>query len=525
MEEQTTSRRAGSHRAVREPGRARWGLIAMALVLVAAVAGYLTFRGEESAVAGDDGVPGCSGNLTIAVAPELEAPVGAALEESGCGNVRLFPAAPQQVINRILTGKQLPELWIPDSSVWTTQAGKAATIAEKSIATSPAVIVAGSGEPPSSWADAVGADDFLLGNPLSSAASAAALYAGTGGAEDAVAGLAQRSASDLAAAPDPAAQLTRIQKRGGTTVVTEQQWLSAAPGLRAVAPVRGTAMMEYPLVITAPEEDRGQATEAAAAIGEILTGESGQATLAEAGFRGPDAAPAEQGVGKVQPIQVGAKDAAELLGRWATMAVPMRSLAVVDVSGSMDFAAGTTTRMGLTTQAAAAGLSLFQDNAAIGLWAFSQADDGLLGADYRQLQPIRRLDEDAGGATQRDLLAGEFTRMGDIVGGGTSLYDTTLAAYEAAVESYDPAAVNSVLLLTDGANDDPDSLTQAELIAALRKAADPERPVRIITLGITDDADAAALKAIAAATGGQSYLARSPADIGRVFADAIAARH
>ncbi len=246
--------------------------------------------------------------------------------------------------------------------------------------------------------------------------------------------------------------------------------------------------------------------------------------LAAAHFRGPDGAPGEQGVGKVQPIQVGAKDAAELLQRWVTLALPMRSLAVVDVSGSMDFPAGQTTRMGLTTQAATAGLSLFQDNAAIGLWAFSQADDGLLGADYRQLQPTRRLDEDAGGATQRELLAAEFDTMDELVGGGTSLYDTTLAAYESAVESYDPTAVNSVLLLTDGANDDPDSLTQQELIAGLRKAVDPERPVRIITLGITNDADADALEAISEATGGQSYLARSPNDIGKVFADAIAAR-
>ncbi|WP_141014109.1 hypothetical protein [Nocardioides sambongensis] len=252
MEEQTTSRRVGSHRATREPGRARWGVIAVALVLVAAVAGYLALRGEDSAVAGDETVPGCTGNLTIALAPELEEPVGQILDEAGCGNVMLFSAEPQQVINRIQTGKQLPELWIPDSSVWTTQVDKAATIAEKSVATSPAVIVSGDGRPPATWADAATADDFLLGNPLSSASSAAALYAGAATSEDAIVNLAQRSAGDLAAAPDPAARLGRIEKRGGTTVVTEQQWLSDAPDLQAAAPSGGTAMMEYPLVITAP---------------------------------------------------------------------------------------------------------------------------------------------------------------------------------------------------------------------------------------------------------------------------------
>jgi hypothetical protein len=48
--------------------------------------------------------------------------------------------------------------------------------------------------------------------------------------------------------------------------------------------------------------------------------------------------------------------------------------------------------------------------------------------------------------------------------------------------------------------------------------------VVIVTIGITEDADAETLKKISAATGGTSYVARAPEDIPSVFADALLAR-
>src|SRR3546814_13246184 len=66
------------------------------------------------------------------------------------------------------------------------------------------------------------------------------------------------------------------------------------------------------------------------------------------------------------------------------------------------------------------------------------------------------------------------------LGGGTGLYDTTLAAFRSAQKDYDPDYFNAVVLLSDGANDDPGSMRQADLLKALRDEADPERPVRII---------------------------------------------
>ena len=47
------------------------------------------------------------------------------------------------------------------------------------------------------------------------------------------------------------------------------------------------------------------------------------------------------------------------------------------------------------------------------------------------------------------------SRLPRQTGGATGLYNTTLAAYERVRSGWDPADVNSVVLLTDGANTSP----------------------------------------------------------------------
>ena len=82
----------------------------------------------------------------------------------------------------------------------------------------------------------------------------------------------------------------------------------------------------------------------------------------------------------------------------------------------------------------------------------------------------------------------------------------------------------TVILLTDGENDDPGSLSLQELVNTLERERDPARPVAVIAIGMGPEADAQALRRIAAATGGRSYVAREPADIGQVFVDAMLSR-
>ncbi len=210
--------------------------------------------------------------------------------------------------------------------------------------------------------------------------------------------------------------------------------------------------------------------------------------------------------------------------RYAVLALPSRMLAVLDVSGSMKFSAGQTTRVGLLSQAIDNGLPLFPENAQIGLWAFS-IDKGGPGQDWKDLLPIRTLGEKVGDRTQRQLLADEGHGLDALVGGGTGLYDTTLAAFRKVQSTYDPHYVNSVVIITDGANEDPNGISLDQLLATLKKEQDPARPVVLITLGITEDADAAVLKQISDATpGGGSRVARSADEIPNIVIDLIRAR-
>ncbi|QYJ04334.1 substrate-binding and VWA domain-containing protein [Nocardioides panacisoli] len=506
-----------SHRAQRSlPWR--WVAVGAALLVALLVVAALTVIGEDAPV--PVGATECDREVDLAADPGIAEALTAVLDDAGCDGVTVTAAPTQRVLARLRTGVGVPDLWVPDSSLWVPGAGEAATVALESVATTPVVLVAGRGDPPGTWQRAVKSPRFTAADPLASTASVVALYAGAADSEEALATLAQGAASPEGD-EDPVAAVAGSRS---LTAVSEQQWLAAAPDLTAAVPRRGTVLLDHPLVVTAGEERRDEATDAADALTEVLTADAATRTLSGMGFRGADGAPTDAGVGEVATIPMDGDAAGDLLQRWSTLAIPTRTLAVFDVSGSMDFAAGDTTRIELTAEAARRGLALFPRTAEVGLWAFSQADDGELDGDRRELLPTRSLDARTDGGTHREALGAAIEELPGLVGGGTSLYDTAVAAYEEAVAGYQSDVVNSVLLFTDGANDDADSLTREEALTALRDAVDPDRPVRIIGIGISEDADEAALRDIAAATGGQSYVARSPADIASVFQRAISAR-
>ena len=94
---------------------------------------------------------------------------------------------------------------------------------------------------------------------------------------------------------------------------------------------------------------------------------------------------------------------------------------------------------------------------------------------------------------------------------GTGLYDTILAAYLAARDAYVPQMPNHVFVFTDGLNEDDESITVADLTASLAAAKDPQRPVRLICIGIGPGADLKALTAMASVAGGARSWRSKPA--------------
>lgn len=218
-----------------------------------------------------------------------------------------------------------------------------------------------------------------------------------------------------------------------------------------------------------------------------------------------------------------ADDAAlqQALAQWQHLAEPFHALVAIDASGSMGEKVDQdgSTRMDLTKAAAATAVGLFPEHDALGLWTFQRHLDG--DKDYRSLTPVRELSASVDGGTQRDQLSRDAESLTYAPDGYTGLYDTTLAAYREVLHEDAPGHLRTVIVLTDGMNHDPGSISLDNLLTTLKDEQDPDNPVRIITVGISKDADEDVLKQIAEATGGSSHIARTPEDIQDVFVKAL----
>ena len=219
--------------------------------------------------------------------------------------------------------------------------------------------------------------------------------------------------------------------------------------------------------------------------------------------------------------KVDQKTTDDALRQWRVLSVPSSILAVVDMSGSMKTAIGDTTRIQLAVTASQLALDAFPDQARIGIWGFSK-NRGEGGVSYEEYATLDRLDAAAGAdGTHGDVVRTVANELPAKVRGGTGVMDTTLAAYKYAQEKWDPAWFNSVVIMTDGASDDSSSLSLESLVNQLKSIRDPAKPVKVIIIGISEDADTGELEQIAAATGGQNYLVKNPNEILGVLASAL----
>jgi Ca-activated chloride channel family protein len=202
------------------------------------------------------------------------------------------------------------------------------------------------------------------------------------------------------------------------------------------------------------------------------------------------------------------------LESWSALQRRGSVLLAVDVSGSMNqqIPKRGLTRLQMAQQALTAAVTSFSDRSSIGLWEFSRRLDG--DKDYRALVPLGSSSDAVGGGTRRDAVRTQIGRLS--AHGDTGLYDTTLAAVRELRRSWQ-ADTDVLVLVSDGKNDDPGSISLTKLVATLKAEQDPKRPVRVLTIAYGQDADGAALRAIAKATDGASFTARSPSDIEQVL--------
>lgn len=519
-------------------------LLVLLLVAVLAGAGWLVLRPRDGDSAAADQCSGVS-PVVLSVVPQMEAvaerAVQALREDDACFPAEVRVETPKAVENSFFNGGR-PDIWIADSPARVARLnsiGISTTMVNESVAVSPIGLAGGpTVDAPASWLEAFESNRMVMSDPEQDGATAQAIMGPT----------LERSITKARPDRTQAAVVTAAQSYGVRAIegnvepvdlneisatftrlvpVSEQELLTRGAGvanLNVVTPETGAPVLSFPMVLADGGADASE--DVARQVSDWLSGEAGSAALADSGLRTPDGAPIDRrGMGDLTLFEEAPPRVFNtVLGSWQVLSVPSSILAVFDASGSMDFpAGGGQTRMDLAVGAALTALDVFPKHARIGVWAFSIDQDGP-GKDWRQIAPMRRLDARVGGRTHERVLRSRVPTLRSLVQGGTGLYDTTLAAYRRALRSYDSAFFNAVILMSDGANEDPGSIELNELLGELQKMQDPERPVRIISVGISEDADMPALKQISEATGGQAYQAQDPRDILDVFAEALMTR-
>ncbi|MEU1235997.1 substrate-binding domain-containing protein [Micromonospora aurantiaca] len=470
-----------------------------------------------------------------------------------------------------------PDVWVPDSSTWLVRlkSGGASAFAPTngaSIARSPVVVALP--EPVASrigwpdkklrWSDLltqVTASKPLragIVEPTQDAAglsgllslTAAASSTGESGspkAQEAMVGALRALATnrsslrqDLLARFPRSSDPTAIANGLGAAALSEEDVIaynSTKPPIRLAALYLEPAPipLDYPFAVL-PGIEPTKAS-AARVLFEVLRTPGFKDRLASQALRAPDGnwgrgfqaptgapSPANGGASQVPPSgQGGAADLdpgaiSTATTTWSVATQSGRMLCVIDVSGSMKKPVATAngaSREQVTVAAASQGLGLFDDSWSIGLWTFSTNLQG--SQDWSELVGIKPLSSNRG-ALQRGLASIKPSS------GDTGLYDTMLAAYKKVQQDWEPGKVNSIVLFTDGKNEDDNGISQKELLDQLKKLKDDEQPVQVVIIGIGTEVNRAELESITKVTGGGAFVTTDPSKIGEIFLRAIALR-
>lgn len=292
--------------------------------------------------------------------------------------------------------------------------------------------------------------------------------------------------------------------------------------LVAIYPEEGTLMSDHPYVVLDWVDEARRA--AAEGFLEYLLGEEAQQTFRDNAFRDHEGATGDllseaNGVLPEQPSQLLSPPSSgvlgEMLDNWAELRKPANVLLVIDTSGSMqeDVAGTGTTRLELAKEAAATSIGEFSDTDRVGLWMFS-TDLEENGQDWRELVPIGALQDEVDGASRRDRLNERISGLPP--GGGTGLHDTALAAHDLIAGNSRDDAINAVVFLTDGRNEDLNGISMDELIEGISTESG-EEGVRIFTIGYGEDADLDTMARIAEATDAAAYDSSDPESIDEIF--------
>lgn len=449
----------------------------------------------------------CTRTLRVTASPEIAPVVEAAARrmDDPCARVLVTSqesATTGDALAETATGQ--PDVWIPSSTVWLqrTQARRAWELPAggTSIASSPVVLgvtkaAADRLGAPLTWARVLGSTVRAgLPDPVRDPVGLSALLGvrTLPAATRVLRGLSQNTVEPGEDAFDRVAAFP----------LSEHDLADRDGQLVAVKADTPVPSLDYPYTVMPRSDERDLAQRLLAVL---LDGDTASSLTANH-LRPPDTA-----------VAVPDTDVAdELLNKWAAINLSGRLSILLDVSGSMAQAVPGTglDRMGVTLAATEAGFGLIKPTTKIGLSLFSTRLDG--DRDYRELLPMRTVAEHRATGSLDRLRA-----VRAIPDGATGLYDSVAATYRAAREQWEPGRLNVVVVMTDGHNEDGDSIDLETLLAGLRSLQDPRRPLPLIAIGIGPDASLTELTTMATATSGRAFTAPDPTALPSIFYTAL----
>lgn len=303
---------------------------------------------------------------------------------------------------------------------------------------------------------------------------------------------------------------------------------SPAKPLDAVEVDQDLAGLDYPVAVVANLS--ASVTAAAQMFSQAVRTPTYRGILAANGFRQPNGAagagfPAAHGAPSttvpVDPIKLTGKSndpVAGALALWSAANTKSRVLVLLNAASSMAGASDLpgTSRIQVTRAAAQIGLKLFTNDSEMGNWAFAP---GIGPNGYRELAPVKELDQGNQLATINSTLgSGQALPLG-----GCALYSALDAAYRNMLAHYESGKINTIVIFTDCAADDPRGKSLSQLTRDLQGLASATTPVPVVLINVNPHPATIdrTLGKITEVVGGQPLDLSRPQDIVNVFLKAI----
>ncbi|HSJ45899.1 MAG TPA: substrate-binding and VWA domain-containing protein [Euzebyales bacterium] len=292
---------------------------------------------------------------------------------------------------------------------------------------------------------------------------------------------------------------------------------------------------DYPYVLLDTSWVSSDVLQFADEFKDYLLSDAGVQMFTDAGFRTRENQP-----GKVlrneecmQAMdQVGAEPPGELpkvgafrklRSSWLTVPRISRTLFLLDVSGSMQELVPLTgqTRLQATVDAAKESLDIIPNGSEVGLWEFStELEGGSAGGDYRELAELAPLSRVRDGRSHKDDLTAQLDAIDSEK--DTALNDSLLAAYQRLRNNYVAGRRHLIVLLTDGRNDDADSISHERLLSSLARLHRAQEPIQVVSIAYGVQPDLDKLAEVSELVGGRVVSSPELKNLERLFIEALA---